>query len=207
MWGTGWEKPALGPQQLPHLSSLQFLHDCNWLSGGRKGPSGYSVGTDCSWGNFPVEAQQITTIQSGTKVINKPSRRIPSCYPMLLCIICLDFLNFGYFLYQPLLLSLKCQSYLPLSKQTTHAYFLSKLLQGGIRAPQALWSCLFLILCFPFLKEKGLAVKPSRTLLVTKPLHVPHLLFAEKGFSPRSPLSSKEQTRTDTSQGREGIQK
>ena len=75
----------------PHLFSLQFLHDCNWVSGGRKGTSGYSVGTDCSWGNFPVEAQQTTTIQSGTKVINKPSRRIPSCCPMLLFIICLDF--------------------------------------------------------------------------------------------------------------------
>lgn len=79
----------------PHNSSPIFLPFSSFMT-----VTGFLVGgkesVAIAWGLTVLgatsqEAQQITTIQSGIKVINKPSRRIPSCYPMLLCIICLDF--------------------------------------------------------------------------------------------------------------------
>lgn len=95
MWGAGMgEACSRSCTSSPSIFfPFSYFMTLNWLPGGREGASGCHVGTDCSWSSFPVEAQQMTAIQYGTKVINKPSRRIPSFYPMLLFVIYLAFLG------------------------------------------------------------------------------------------------------------------
>jgi len=131
MWGTGWENPTLGPTRAPPIffPFSSFMTVTGFLVGGKE-PVAFMWGLTVlgATSQWRLKRQQLFSL--GQKSLISPPEEFPAATPCF-CLLFVYVLNFGYFLYQPFITSLKHQSYLPLSKQTTHAYFPSKRLQGG----------------------------------------------------------------------------